>query len=228
MVAPLIAGAAISAAGSLAGGLMGMFGAKSAAKKQAKMAKSAIQMRVKDANKAGIHPLYALGANVSTPAPINVGAPLGEALSDMGQNVGRAMAATASNETRSGAIAKLTIENMGLQNDLLRSQIAKLNSAQLGPGMPGTSVPVIPETPSSGRPFLSLGGSRIATDPSTSSMRDWEDRYGEEGLAAWLMPLIVGGADVKENVWQSLSPRVRALLSRADTFVRKYGPMRNF
>lgn len=201
MVAPLVGAAAISAISSLAAGLLGRSGAKKARKIARHDAANAVQMRTADALKAGIHPIYAMGANINTAPPINVGEPLATGISDMGQNIGRAMTATSSDGTRSAAYTKLALENMGLQNDLLRSQIGRINSAQIGPGLPAPG-DLIPEVPSSGRPFL-RGGGRIATDPTMSSAQDFENRYGE--MSDFLAGPVIAYKDLKETLRQGSS-----------------------
>lgn len=61
---------------------------------QREFAQKGIQWRVEDAQKAGVSPLYALGGAGATysPNPITVN-PMAEAVRDMGQNVGQAIAA---------------------------------------------------------------------------------------------------------------------------------------
>jgi hypothetical protein len=57
------------------------------------MAQNAIQMRVADANKAGINPLAALGSSFSPSAPQLVGTNPGSGITDAGQNISRALLA---------------------------------------------------------------------------------------------------------------------------------------
>lgn len=135
----------LSAVANVAGGLLSNRRNESNANKQADLqklfAKNSVQWKVADAKKAGIHPLYALGANTTSYAPIAINDSLGPALQAAGQDVSRAMYANADSETRGNVRTEaLRLENMGLQNDLLRAQIAKLNS-QVGPPVP-TSFPV--------------------------------------------------------------------------------------
>lgn len=87
-----------------------------------------IQRRVRDANAAGIHPLYALGGGSMSPPPIQIGD--SDFGSRMGQNLQRASNATATRDTRA---VSLQLENMALQNDLLRSQIIQINRPQNPP-----------------------------------------------------------------------------------------------
>lgn len=80
---------AIPAAAGLLGAMTGQTEAKKNRQLQERMATEGIQMRVKDAEKAGVHPLYALGAQTPTFTPVSSGA--GEILAQTGQNVGRAI-----------------------------------------------------------------------------------------------------------------------------------------
>ena len=168
-------GAALSGLGSAAGGLSGLFGGKSGgtdwnkfnqevqnqdrywmqnANLQREFAQNSIQWRVADAKAAGIHPLFAMGANMggASPtayipggdsAPVDRG-DMGASLSNMGQGIGRAVAAMQSKEEREvDAMKVIQIENGNLQNELLKMQIAsaqaRLARDQIGPPMPGVN-----------------------------------------------------------------------------------------
>ena len=100
-----IIGAGISAASSLLGGAMTASASKSAAREQVKLqrefAQNGIRWKVADAKAAGIHPLAALGAQTASYQPVQVGdTSLGSGLSEMGQNIGRAVDATLTREER--------------------------------------------------------------------------------------------------------------------------------
>lgn len=84
----------------------------SSANIQREFAQNGIQWRVNDARKSGIHPLAALGANVS---------------SGPGMAVGNSNPAPQFNNR----LDFLTIQNQKLQNDLLKAQIANLNGQTL-------------------------------------------------------------------------------------------------
>lgn len=139
--------ALIAAGASLAGGLIANRRNRSAAedsyKHQKEFAQQGIQWKVADAKKAGIHPLYAMGSPGASFTPMALGDSLGPALSNAGQDLSRAMYQNADAETRANARGEaLRLENMGLQNDLLRAQIANLTN-QVGPATPGVqSFPV--------------------------------------------------------------------------------------
>jgi len=141
---PIIGGALIGAGANLLGGLFGRKSSQSQQdlniKMQKEFAQQGVQWKVADAKKAGIHPLYALGANTVSYNPIAVQDSVGPALAAAGQDVSRAMYATANAEERSLAKVNATLqtENLGLQNDLLRAQIAKL-VGQVGPPWPNPS-----------------------------------------------------------------------------------------
>lgn len=112
MVAPVAAAAAgsiwpsvISAGGSLLGGLFGSSSSKKAQKKAAAQAQAqfdaqmdeTIQRRVKDATKAGLHPLFALGASPGASPTAHIsgqsdaGTHLAEGIANAAGIAGRAM-----------------------------------------------------------------------------------------------------------------------------------------
>lgn len=148
-----------AAIGGIAGGLLGGFaggGGKNDAKKiareqmaqQERFAKEALSWRVADAKNAGIHPLYAMGAQLPSYSPVNYiadsvdGGGVGGALAAGGQDIGRAVDALLSRPERADArmhgarMADLTEKRAELENTLLASQIAKLNQAGQPPARP--------------------------------------------------------------------------------------------
>jgi len=150
-------GAILGAATSLAGGLLqnkanekANRAAEAQAQKQyeqqKEFAQSGIQWKVKDAEAAGIHPLYAMGANTISYAPQSVGSNPSDFsfLKDTGQNIGRAIDATRSNPAKMQAFAttaaQLQNEGLALDNDLKRTQLASAaalaNQTGTPPGLP--------------------------------------------------------------------------------------------
>lgn len=105
---------------------------------QREFAQKGIQWKVQDAKKAGIHPLFALGAQTHSFTPMAVGDSMGPAVASMGQDISRAMYAAADGGSRAATkeLASLQLERAGLENELLRAQISKLASAQVGPPTP--------------------------------------------------------------------------------------------
>lgn len=217
----------------LAGGLMGQSAQKdanaaAAAQAQAnyehqkEFAQNSIQWKAADASRAGIHPLYALGASTTSFSPVSVGhvggSPLGEALSSIGQDVTRAAAANRSPTERVAAVTtaqqvtagNLSLENMKLQNELLKQRVATMQSAQVGPGGPeetqnllipgqGQTAGINPEpmkvAPAGSAPsgeagaITDIGWSRTSTGwapvPSKDVKERIEDNIIQEGLHAF-------------------------------------------
>lgn len=140
-------GALLSAGTSILGGVLGNRSAEKNAKRQEALqrefAQNAIQWKVQDAEKAGVHPLYALGANTVSYSPTQVGS-TDFGLTQAGQDIGRAIDTGRSANERNSAIstraATLQLENMELQNAKLASEIALTRQA-------GTPPPPITESP---------------------------------------------------------------------------------
>lgn len=97
-------GGAIAGLGGLLGGIFGGGSKVEPYQPDYHHLKSGIRWRVKDAQLAGIHPLYALGANVGSPAMVGGGGQyddgLGRGLAAMGQNIGSAIAVLPTAEQR--------------------------------------------------------------------------------------------------------------------------------
>lgn len=190
--------ALISAGSNLISGLLGSAATKDAnaaraadaaserARQQA-FAESGIQMRVADAKKAGIHPLYALGANVSMPSPVSVGVETdmgpAKAMANMGQDISRAVNATRSQPERDQAFVDtandLTLKNAALRNELLSAQIAKLRSSS-NPPMP-TSVDTTLKAKDPEDTTSLMVSQPIVADRRVSDAQEFENRYGEVG-----------------------------------------------
>lgn len=111
---------------------------------QKEFAQSGIQWKVEDAKKAGIHPIYGLGAQTASYTPVNVAftpeTGLADGISRAGQSVGRAIEAGMAPRTKNDhfieASQKLTLQKMGLENELLASQIRTINQPGTPPGIP--------------------------------------------------------------------------------------------
>lgn len=134
-------GSLIGAGASLLGGSMNRKSTEAANEKNAALqrefAQNGIQWKVEDAKKAGVHPIYALGASTMSAAPSYVGdTSMGSAIAEAGQDISRAVS---SNSTLAGRtqtrMAQLALERGELENDLLRSQIAR-NVQTMSPPVP--------------------------------------------------------------------------------------------
>lgn len=132
---------AISAGSQILGGILGSNDKAKDRKLQKEFAQNSIRWKVDDAKAAGLHPLAALGAQTTSYAPVSVGGPsIASSLAGAGQDISRAVNATRTGGERATAYIKsvqdLTLSRMGLENQLLASQIAKINQAGTVPAMP--------------------------------------------------------------------------------------------
>lgn len=187
MVAAPVVAAGIGAAADLAGGLVGQYYQNKATDKsykfQKKVLQNQVQWRVADAVKAGLHPLAALGMSPAAGPGVSIGgSPLGEALSSMGQNVSRAAEATLTPADKVGQrVGELALERAGLENELLRTQIASQRIRNLTEGTPGR--PAIIDPPGKGD---RLGGaSAVGRDRSGQAFIDlpgWSAEKYEESM----------------------------------------------
>lgn len=168
---------------------------------QKEFAQTGIQWKVADAEKAGIHPLYALGANTVSYSPTTVGATadtsLGSSLSSAGQDISRAMAANSDNDGRKTlfdqAVQKLTLQRMGLENENLASDLAKkrgqlgppipsLTDSNVIPGQPITQADVNLPKPGEKRAYNLGADFKIKTNSGESQQDALSKEYGDEGL----------------------------------------------
>jgi len=159
-------GGLLGGVGQLAGGISGLFGGGSGTAQQQIRAQNqaafdnlqfqrdaanfGIRWKVADAQAAGVHPLFALGAPTFNPSPVGIN-PVADdprpdysaALSNMGQGISRALASTMTKDERQNQLYQSVkmqqdITRGDLQNQLLRSQIARMQSDQIGPAFPAT------------------------------------------------------------------------------------------
>jgi hypothetical protein len=167
-----------SLAGNLVGGLMGQ---KSAEKQNAQniamqkeFAQNGIRWKVEDAKAAGIHPLAALGAQTMSFAPSSIGDPLPGAIAQSGQDLSRAINSTRTEGERLDAYTKslqqLNLQKLGLENQLLASQIAKINQAGTPPSMPAAGSRYLLDGQAQSGLVATSPMARQAADPSVPSI----------------------------------------------------------
>lgn len=214
MIGPLI-----SAGASLLGGFLQRDAQKDANAQNAEQARLNMNMqrefaqnsvlwRTQDAERAGVHPVYALGAPGMNFSPVSVGANaesgVGTALQSMGQDLSRSVAAYRPPSEKVAAVASaqqtasnaLDLETKQLNNTLLKAKIAAM-----GPGVPpGVEFPVPEKGKPEERPILMAGGKRWDTNPNTSPAKAWEDQYGDDGPASWLINAGILGNDTVYNL----------------------------
>lgn len=129
--APYI-GAAVSAAGAAATGDSSRKSMHEQMDAQREFAQMGIRWKVADAKAAGIHPLYALGANTTSYSPVSVGdTGVGTAMSGLGQDLSRAYAANQSREERETALAKAAFRQSELDAQNRAEHQARLEGLQL-------------------------------------------------------------------------------------------------
>ena len=171
-------GTILGAGLQLAGGLMNRSAQKDANKAaqrqadqnialQKEFAQKGIQWRTADAHAAGIHPAFALGSPPIQFNPVVTGHRaadgLGNALAGMGQDISRSQMAVAGRGGRANIVnqklTQLGLERAGLQNQLLRAQIANTVSrtaqSQIGP--PGVEELPLERTISGKAPHQTAG-----------------------------------------------------------------------
>ena len=129
-------GSAIGAVGSIAGGLIGANNAQSVAgmnyEAQKEFAQNGIRWKVEDAKRAGIHPLYALGASTQGYSPSggytgDFG--ISDAAAHFGQGYERAQQAKMTKEERDKQDVRDAIQDMAALEDL--NQKRRMNDAQI-------------------------------------------------------------------------------------------------
>lgn len=185
-------GPIISGIGSVLGGLFGQNNQKKQMQAQMdaqkEFAQKGIRWRVEDAKAAGIHPLAALGAQTTSFSPIGIpGSPLAEGMSQAGQEIGRAIEAKGTTAERAFNLKMQTLQLQRgeLENQLLASQIARINSpTQLPPPMPSAV------SGSSATPGSVIDGQNTATPPER--VAGWLDPPTPNGRA---IPIWVKGRD---------------------------------
>jgi len=209
---------------------------------QKEFAQSGIQWKVSDAEKAGIHPLFALGANTTSFSPTAIGGTaqgtdygfIGEA----GQNIGRAIDATRSTPASALALqaTKTQIEGLQLDNELKRTQLASAialaNQTGAHPALPsfgdiqlmdgqgdsGVVSSVLPghkpTPPQQTTPDLALWGRKWERNPGTSDAQSWEDVYGDENPGLFVMHAINYYRDLLLNSGRAYESNVTNKLRR--------------
>lgn len=216
-------GALISAGSSILGGILGNKSAKKAAAqehaRQVQFAQNGIQWKVQDAKKAGIHPLYALGANTVSYSPTQIG-PTDFGFSQAGQDIGRAIDSGRSANERTAALssraAALQLQNMELQNQKLASEIALTNQAGTPPPPitenavitgQGVSMQPVPQSPAViGQPARDAGINPEIT--FTQGVRGYIPQVSENTKKALEdMPLGETQWEIRNRVMPSLGNR---------------------
>lgn len=219
-------GALISGGLGLLGGVLGQKSAKSQQESntaaQREFAQHGIRWKVEDAKKAGIHPLYAMGAQTHSYSP-NPISQTDYGLGQAGQDIGRAIQAKQTAPERQ--LQQLQIKKAEAEIDFVQAQAALARSRTIDqnihiPPMPYGNMSLTGQGPSYKpdalvtnqvvRPGIVKGpertthidtaGGAYRFDPRQSDAEVLENRYGEgflTNLAAWLG---IGTTDLIHNL----------------------------
>lgn len=153
---------------------------------QEMMAKNMLSYRVKDAKKAGLHPLAALGAQLSSPV---ISQP--QAQVPVYPEFGKGIPSQAE-------VAQARLLNK--QADLIDEQIADSRIARATHLLSNDKLHDDVVAPQ--RTSHLHGGTSWKTNPNFSDAQTYTDRYGESELLEMVLNLVIGAADVKHNIWE--------------------------
>ena len=192
MVAAAVAAPYVVAGISALGGLLSSRASKTSVDNTA--LERGIQMRVADAKKAGIHPLYAMGANIPSPTVVpQTGSGVGDAL----QAGAKSFQSSQRIQTNKGvAAAQINSLNASAARDqaLAAETLSRIKRAQQAANA----------NPTSSRldDIAIAGGRRVRTDPTAITAEKAEERYGE--LGEFMGGNITAGADLAANIPESV------------------------
>jgi len=181
--------ALIGAGASLLGGLFDSSSANKANAQQMDLAKNSISYRVEDAKRAGIHPLYALGApTLSSTTHTNT---MGQSIADAGSKIAKGISNGYEKQLQAKNLESITADiNLKnaqtsgfIQEQKIASDLARVNQTGRTAGNPN---------------HLTIGGGKVHPSKDWSDTQKIEDRYGD--LVSWLYGLGVVAGDSHSNV----------------------------
>lgn len=180
-----IAGGAASVIGDIYSAEANKDMAESSANLQTQFAKKGIRWKVKDALAAGVHPLYAMGAQTHSFSPMAVGdTSAGTALSNLGQSMSRAAMASSTQDEKTLAALSIRQAEANLEGQHLENQYKQKQLDQIGlskPALPG-SPNFIPGQGNSGS-VTTKPMEKIASDPTQlESEPYWINSIGWENI----------------------------------------------
>lgn len=239
-------GGLVSAAASLAGGRQSQRSNERMAAGQERLqrefAQHGIRWKVEDAKAAGLHPLYALGAQTTPYSPVAVQDSRGPAMAEAGQHVGRAIAATstrAENQLQALAIeeAKARIGETDARRQFYLSEAAR-NAQNQTPGIPHESQHAQFGTASVGRTTPPEDAKVITSVPGDKATADGPTPIWRKFWLSGDLPIVLPGgmqgdaAEVLESIMESF-PAMMAVYKEnkhrfgdawAEKFLKRYMP----
>lgn len=239
----------VSAGAKLFGGNEAQKSAEETAKMniaaQRDFAQHGVSWKVADAKSAGISPLAALGASTSSFSNVAGSSALGDSIGEAGQDIGRAVHAGQNSEERALTLkgAQLDIEKKGLENNILRAELASKVATRTAPGSPPASGLVFDTSKQGGNeavagktgPIKVEEDSRQSLNPfgynwklmNTPDSQAIENRYGDP--VEWVYGLANLAGDTLVNVaphmsrWMNtpMTPQEHAaMMSKVDRYLR--------
>jgi len=196
--------------------LKNFFGESQDRQNQMAAAKNSVQWRVKDAEKAGIHPLAALGMSPISISPSTIGDSGG--YSPMGQSFHRAIAAGSTAGQRETALTKRLLEaqvtGAELDNDIRRAELASnVRRTLTGPG----AIPAIPEAGPNTARGADFGGQVWPGIWETSkwpTAEEIERQYGD------LIQNVYGTGRLAKDAYDN-SPPIMPTVDRIDAAIKR-------
>lgn len=244
-MSPLIGGALIGAGSSILGGLMGRDSASSQQRRaidlQREFAQHGIQWKVEDAQRAGVHPVYALGASTSGPSIPVMEDPLGRSISEAGQSIARSVAAQESPEQRAQRHVALQLANATYAKDMAQADYyASLASrarqeARAAPGMPAADPNLFVDPAAAAQVIGGAGANRVklqpsevtsyaGSDDSVAAGRDVLWKKFKVGGRDWYLPNASSAGEALESVsesWPLMFFVIRENMQRNPNFIRE-------
>lgn len=173
---------------------------------QRTFAKNAIQWKVADAKKAGVHPLYALGAPTMSFSPVSLGSlpssDFASSFSRMGASldtaVGQGMPKSGKVDAFTATAQQLQLDGLKLDNDIKRAKLASDIRRVTQPGaaiVPEVGPFAVPEKskPEERQPLMFMGN-RVRTSSDTSPANAVEDQLGDDIFSPgflWNVPSMI-------------------------------------
>lgn len=213
-------GAVIGGLAGLAGSMFGASKQEQAMDKQLDMQKDAMQngisWKVADANRAGIHPLFAMGSQPFNFSPVQLPdySGVSSSLAQMGQDISSSVFRGSGSATRSAVTkiaTELAVERGGLENELLRTQIRRLRT-EVPPGLP--------PTPKSDLPSNVSVDSGVSNHPKYAGVM-YEPIASPDGRTEYIQVMNPGLGARFEDHYSDLGGNIVASPALADDLTRK-------
>lgn len=162
----------LGAVGSIAGGIMSSRAAKKESNRQYDLARNTIKYRVEDAQNAGVHPLYALGAPTMSSASQTD--QMGQAVADAGSQLGKAYTSAYERELQKVNLESAKADLMGkkLRNaDFVKQSLEASHMAGIKRALGSNQ---------DGQDIMNFAGVKVK--PRNTPASEGEDYFGETGL----------------------------------------------